>query len=293
MTRDDIVSGARDAIQQGSKSFRAASRLFDQTTRERAWLLYCWCRHCDDVADGQTYGFGQGIRGNVSMLRQKSRLAVAGTPPAELAYLALSQLLSECPIPVRFLEDHLDGFALDEGGWRPQTEDDLIVYCYHVAGAVGCMMAILMGVSSDDSDTLERAADLGIAFQLSNIARDLREDFDNGRCYVPASWLEDTGVEPTNLFNPGNRTALAAVAKRLTEAVRVYEASARHGVAQLPFRSRVAVLTALRIYGAISREVARLGPAAWDERVSVGKLRKLAYVIPSLAEASVRGTMRR
>ena len=63
MTHDEIVAGAHDSIRHGSKSFRAASRLFDPATRERAWLLYCWCRHCDDVADGQTYGFGRGIRG--------------------------------------------------------------------------------------------------------------------------------------------------------------------------------------------------------------------------------------
>jgi phytoene synthase len=225
------------------------------------------------------------------MLRGNSRLAAAGHPPPELAYLALSQLLSERPIPNRFLEDHLDGFALDEAGWRPRTEEDLAIYCYHVAGAVGCMMAIVMGVAPDDSETLERAADLGIAFQLSNIARDLREDFSNGRCYLPVAWLEEMGLEPAELFEPDNRLALTELARRIAKAVKTYEASARLGVAKLPFRSRVAVLTALRIYGAIGRRVAKLGPAAWDHRVSVGKLRKLAYVIPSVAEACVRGTL--
>jgi phytoene synthase len=62
MTRDEIVAGARQSIERGSKSFRAASRLFDPVTRERAWLLYCWCRHCDDLCDGQTLGFGAGAR---------------------------------------------------------------------------------------------------------------------------------------------------------------------------------------------------------------------------------------
>ena len=258
MTRDEIVVGAREAIQNGSKSFRAASRLFDRTTRERAWLLYCWCRHCDDVCDGQTYGFGNGIRGNVAILRGKTRRAVTGEVMAELPFRALSLLLSECPIPERFLEDHLSGFALDESGWQPVTEEDLAVYCYYVAGAVGCMMAVLMGVPADDEETLERAADLGIAFQLSNIARDVREDLEAGRCYLPLDWMAEFGVTRETLFAPGNEAALTAIVKRLIDSVEVYEDSARRGVEKLPFRSRLAVLSALRIYGAIGRRVGRL-----------------------------------
>ncbi len=286
MTRDEIVAGARDAIQQGSKSFRAASRLFDHVTRERAWLLYCWCRHCDDVADGQVFGFGHVAPGKVSTLRDETRRAIAGQPGDAIAYQALALLMTERPIPTRYLEDHLEGFALDEIGWRPTTTDDLTKYCYHVAGAVGCMMAVIMGVPADDEETLGRAADLGIAFQLSNIARDLREDLENGRCYLPTDWLAEFGITPDQLFQPEHEPALLAMVDRLITEVRAREASAHKGAEQLPFRSRLAVLTALRIYGAIGRRVQKLGSHAWDERVSVGKARKLAMLIPSFAEAT-------
>ena len=141
-------------------------------------------------------------------------------------------------------------------------------------------------VPADDTETLERAADLGIAFQLSNIARDVREDLENGRGYLPGEWLAEFDVEPETLFESGNRKALLTMVDRLVDSVATYEASARKGVSKLPFRSRVAVLTAMRIYGAIGRQVARLGSAAWDQRVAISKARKLAYVVPSLAEAS-------
>lgn len=287
MTREEVVAGAQEAIQRGSKSFRAASRLFDRRTRERAWLLYCWCRHCDDVADGQVYGFGRGLRGNISVLRGKTRRAIAGNEVEELPFLALAQVLSECPIPNRFIEDHLQGFTLDEAGWQPATEADLTLYCYFVAGAVGCMMAILMGVSPDDERTLGHAADLGIAFQLSNIARDVREDLEAGRCYLPIEWMEEFGVDRTTLFDPGKAEALTAMVKRLVDLVAAYERSARQGVGELRFRSRVAVLSALRIYGAIGRTVGERGTAAWDERVTIGKTRKLAFVAASVAEAAL------
>lgn len=285
MTRDEIIAGARLSIERGSKSFRAASRLFDPITRYRASLLYCWCRHCDDVCDGQVYGFGPAVRGDVSVLRIQTRRVLAGEPAEGLPFLALAQLLSECALPPRFIEDHLAGFAMDEVGWQPQTEEDLIVYCYHVAGAVGCMMAILMGVDPEDQKTLERAADLGIAFQLSNVLRDIREDHLTGRCYLPREWLHEHRVEADRLFDPTHRAALTSMAARLVTTVESYEQSAREGVKRLPFRSRLAVLAALRIYGAIGRRVGSLGEAAWDQRVTVGKTRKLAYLVPTFAEA--------
>ncbi|QNM81882.1 phytoene/squalene synthase family protein [Sphingomonas sabuli] len=290
MSRDAIVAAAQESIQRGSKSFRAASRLFDPVTRERAWLLYAWCRHCDDVADGQVSGFGIGQHapGNVAGLREQTERAVAGLPVEGTAFEGLKLLLSECPIPSRFLDDHLQGFELDAAGWQPDSEADLITYCYHVAGAVGCMMAVLMGVDPDDQPTLRSAADLGIAFQLSNIARDVREDWAAGRCYLPRQWLEQAGVTQESLFDPDNVTALTAFVGRLVDEVERREERARAGVARLPFRSRLAVLAALRIYGAIGRRVRALGASAWDQRVTVGKGRKLAFVVPSVAEALVR-----
>lgn len=158
MTRAEIVAGAREAIQHGSRSFRAASRLFDPLTRERAWLLYCWCRYCDDVSDGQIFGRGQGEAGDVAGLIADTRRAAAGEMLPQLPFQALTQLMRERPLPQRLLDDHLEGFALDARGWRPESEADLIRYCYHVAGAVGCMMAVVMGVEPDDAETLERAS---------------------------------------------------------------------------------------------------------------------------------------
>ena len=148
-------------------------------------------------------------------------------------------------------------------------------------------MAFVMGVREDDEDTLERAAELGVAFQLSNIARDIREDFEAGRCYLPLEWLAEFGIDQSRLLEPENRAALTQMVRRLVESAIVHEESSRRGVASLPFRSRLAVLTALRIYGAIGRRVVELGPAAWDERVTIGKVRKLIFVAPSFLEAMV------
>ncbi|HEU0098791.1 MAG TPA: phytoene/squalene synthase family protein [Allosphingosinicella sp.] len=286
MNRSELVAAAGESIRLGSKSFHMASRLFDRPTRERAWLLYCWCRHCDDVCDGQALGFRTDrAQGNVAAVEILTGQVLAGGTVGLLPFDALATLLAECPVPPRYILDHVEGFKLDAAGWRPSDEADLLRYCYHVAGAVGCMMAIVMGVGPGEEETLARASDLGIAFQLSNIARDLRDDHEAGRCYVPAEWIELHGLDLGDPLRRDRREALVAVAGRLTRLALRYEASAHAGVARLPFRARWAVLAAGRVYGAIGRRVAALGPAAWDSRVAVRRREKLSFLLPTLVEA--------
>ncbi len=280
--RASLVAEAERIIRAGSKSFRFASNLFEQPIRERAWLLYSWCRACDDLADGQTLGHGAVAPAHpeqaVALLRDCTERALAGERVGIAPFDALRLVASECAIPRRFIDDHLEGFALDSRGWRPTSENDLLGYCYHVAGAVGCMMALVMGVPAEQQDTLDRAADLGIAFQLANIARDIVEDHRVGRSYIPLEWTGPGGVDPED------KAMLAGVAKRLAALVEKYEHSARVGAARLPFRSRWAVLSAANIYGAIARKVAARGEGAWDSRTSIGKSAKLVF----LAKAFVR-----
>ena len=287
-SREALVAAAGEAIRGGSKSFHTASRLFDRQARERAWLLYSWCRHCDDVCDSQVLGRpggGGAGEGRVALLEQGTSRTLAGERVGELPFDALGQVLAECPIPHKYVWDHLQGFALDEQGWRPQGEADLIQYCYHVAGAVGCMMAIAMGVPADDEETLSRASDLGIAFQLSNIARDVREDQATGRCYLPAEWLAEYGLDPSDPLRPEHREGLVRLIRRMVELGERYEQSALEGVRRLPFRSRWAILAAAGIYGRIGRRVADLGPSAWDERVVIRRRRKLLTIVTAFRGA--------
>lgn len=285
-----VVARARDTIEQGSKSFRFASRLFDPCTRERSWLLYAWCRACDDLADGQSLGHdAEAVADPERRLRyltMQTRRALAGQRCLDPPFDALRLVAAECSLPHRFIEDHLAGFARDCEGWRPMTESDLLSYCYQVAGAVGCLMAVVMGVSPDDKDTLDRASDLGIAFQLANIARDIGEDRSVGRCYVPGDWLAEAGLTPDNLMDRANRAQLVALSSRICRRAETYRASAKVGAARLPFRSRWAVLSAARIYGAIAEKVMARGAAAWDRRIVVPKHEKLGHLLAAAAEAS-------
>jgi phytoene synthase len=171
--------------------------------------------------------------------------------------------------------DLIDGFAMDVEHRDYRTLDDVMTYCWHVAGVVGVMMARVMGVT--DPETLRRAQDLGLAFQLTNISRDVIEDAEDGRVYLPADWLIEAGLEPTAeaVAEPANRDRVHAVTSRLLAVAEPYYDSARDGLRGLPFRSAMAIAAARGVYREIGRKVRRGGHGVWRERVSVGRVMKL------------------
>jgi len=287
--RQRLVDEAQRIIAAGSKSFRFASQIFDRDTRERSWLLYAWCRACDDVTDGQTLGHDARTpddpRARIAFLRAHTDAALCGKPTGLVAFDSLATVAAETAIPAACAHDHLAGFERDAAGWSPRTEQDLLSYCYQVAGAVGVMMAHVMGVGAGERDTLNRAADLGIAFQLANIARDIVEDSRVGRTYLPADWLAAEGLTGADLADPAHRQSLAALTRRLAALAETYRRSSKIGAARLPFRSRWAVLSAAGIYGEVAARAVTLGPRAWDRRISISKAEKFALVIEAFGEA--------
>lgn len=289
MRREELVAHARDTIAKGSKSFAAASKLFDPQTRERVWLLYAWCRACDDLADDQELGGALGDQAGaaerLAIIRDLTAKALAGFATGDPAFDALGVVARETGLTVRMTEDVIQGFALDTADWLPRSGMDLLRYCYHVAGAVGVMMAVVMGVAPDDEDTLDRACDLGLAFQLANIARDLCDDYAADRCYLPAEWLAEADIPPGEHMKPHYRQALLPLVQRMADMAEVYENAARLGAARLGFRQRWAVLSAAGIYGAIGRKVAARGARAWDRRIGTTKAEKLGYVAQALLQA--------
>lgn len=287
--RQHLVDAAHQTIRKGSKSFASASRLFDRETRERAWLLYAWCRRCDDIIDAQDMGGVLGDQSGASerleTVRRRTALAFAGLPTGDEAFDALGLVARETGLTSAMAEDVIAGFALDAADWSPRSEADLMRYCWHVAGAVGVMMAVVMGVAPDDEDTLDRACDLGLAFQLANIARDVCEDDAAARCYLPAEWLAEAGIPPGEQMKPHYRDELVSVVSRLCALAGVHERSSRIGAARLAFRQRWAVLAAAGIYGDIAREVARRGRSAWDTRTVIPRARKLHWFLRSALRA--------
>lgn len=290
---DPIIALARERIAEGSKSFALAARLFDARTRDDAMLLYAWCRHCDDEIDEQVLGSTtrrapvRPIAQVFDELRGNTIAAVRGTPPDEPVFIGLSRVVATHAMPEIHPLDLIRGMAMDvemEAGRRTYpTLEATTEYCYHVAGVVGVMMAMVMGAR--EAAVLRRASDLGIAFQMTNIARDVIADAQAGRVYLPGHWLASAGVPIDRVADPAYRRGVFDVTVRLLDEADRYYASAEAGVPHLPFRSAWAVAAARRVYRDIGTLVRRQGASAWDGRVSTSTPRKLAGVAQAAGDA--------
>lgn len=302
---DSIVEHSRDIIERGSKSFAGAARLFDSATRDSAYMLYAWCRHADDEIDGQSLGHARDSlptlpqAERLRLLKDKTQRALSGDVDGDdPVFAALARVIAKHEIPARHPLELIDGFEMDVAGTEYLTLDDTCRYCYHVAGVVGVMMAMIMGVRQ--RDVLNRASDLGIAFQLTNIARDVIEDAHNGRVYLPAAWLADArlpgpgAAAASAITDPANRAAVFAVAERLLDEADRYYISARHGLPALPMRAAWAIATARRVYRDIGSVVRTRRARAWDERAVVSRARKMvsvAYAGLSISRAHLADAM--
>ncbi|HEX2018842.1 MAG TPA: phytoene/squalene synthase family protein [Aurantimonas sp.] len=292
VARADLATMAEDAIARGSKSFAAAAKLFDPETRRSAMMLYAWCRHCDDAIDGQVLGFAR--RPDLEASRPDERLArleeetlaaLAGKPTRDPCFRAIGDVAARHRLPQELLTQHLAGFRMDVEGRHYGTIADTLDYCYHVAGVVGVMMSMVMGVREET--TLDRASDLGIAFQLTNIARDIVEDARSGRVYLPQEWLAEADLRPGEIVDRRQRPVVALLANRLVDLAEPYYASAFHGLKELPPRSAWAVATAQGVYREIGLQVKAMGAEAWDRRVSTSRSQKLRHVALGLGRAAL------
>ncbi|MEM7433472.1 MAG: phytoene/squalene synthase family protein, partial [Pseudomonadota bacterium] len=251
---DSVVAESHRAIARGSKSFSLAARLFSRSNRDDVSMLYAWCRHCDDVIDGQTDGYLDPLQPTKSLderlaeIREGTLDALDGKAET-FPYTALARVAARHDLPHRYPLDLIEGFAIDARGPDMRSLDDTLRYCYHVAGCVGLMMATIMGVK--DRAALDRACDLGIAFQLTNISRDVMADAAIGRVYLPADWLAEVGVGADAVSDRAHRQDIAKVVQRLLAVADNYYASARCGLYALDIRSAWAVATAMHVYRAI------------------------------------------
>jgi len=295
-SRDEELARLSEAvIRSGSKSFASAARLFDARTRASVHLLYAWCRACDDAIDGQALGHRPAHAGStpagdtLARLRAETQRALEGRASPDPVFQGLQRVAERHAIPHHHFFELLDGFAMDVAGRSYDTLEETLDYCYHVAGVVGVMMSMIMG--PHDEETLDRAAELGIAFQLTNIARDVIEDARVGRIYLPQRWLDLAGVPPSDIDAPKFRPALFQVVRRLLAVADTFYDASVPGIARLPLRAGWAVESARIIYREIGREVVRRGPAAWDQRVTTSPGRKVAAIgqgVLSLARAHTR-----
>jgi phytoene synthase len=283
-----LSQGGCDALmRQGSKSFYAASRLLPMDYRRPVFALYAFCRVTDDEVDNSDQ------MGRVMLdLRERLQAIYQGRPRALLADEVFEQVVDHYRLPYALPAALLEGFEWDADGRVYETIEDLCDYGARVAGSVGAMMALIMGVR--EPWAMARACELGVAMQLTNIARDVGEDALMGRCYLPRQWLQEEGIDAKAwLAHPVCSPGIARVVARvLAHADELYR-RAEQGISALPRGCRPAILSARSIYADIGRCIERLGYNSVDHRAVVSKGRKLIRVIQSSSSLLMAPAWRR
>jgi 15-cis-phytoene synthase len=267
------------------KSFALASRWLDPGRRHDAAALYTWCRRADDAIDLPSARSPQQA---IAALRSELADVYAGRVQADPATAAFQRTVFERGIPLEYPSALIDGLEQDANGARYDDLPALLGYCYRVASTVGLMMSHVLGVS--DPRALVNAAHLGIAMQLTNISRDVHEDWQRGRLYLPRELLHELGAEELTqqVGEPlwqGARRALAQATGRVLSEADVWYASGDRGLSALSFRAALAIRCARRIYARIGHHVRRRGADPLAGRAVVPGGEKLLLAAASLGHA--------
>lgn len=261
------------AIRKGSKSFHLASMFLPRETRQAAQALYAFCRHADDLIDD-----ARASRQALDQLHHRLDLIYRGMPAAYPCDRAFARTVRTYAIPKAVPLALLEGFAMDISNRRYQTIQEVKSYASCVASTVGLMMSLTM--RTGDRHALARAADLGIAMQLTNIARDVGEDARNGRLYLPIDWLEAAGVDTDDfMLSPRFSAALGGVIRQLLEEASLHYRLGHAGIMSLPANCRPAIRTAALVYEQIGAEIAANGYDSVSRRAHTGMGSKLALLL--------------
>ncbi len=285
------VELSRGVLARHSKSFALAARLLPPQSRDDAAVLYAYCRRADDAVDDEAPLVERFAR--LERLERELDAVYAGEDQREPLLAAFQQVVQRRRIPERYPRELLAGMRTDLERVRFRTLDELLVYAYRVAGVVGLMMCHVIGLR--DSRALKNAVHLGIAMQLTNVCRDVEEDFRRGRVYLPACMLEEcgaAGLDPDfdRSLVPYGR-ALGRVVQRLLALAERYYASGDAGIPALPPRAALAVRAARYVYAAIGRELARRRYDVLAGRAVVSLPMKLLLVLrATTAELFVRAS---
>jgi phytoene synthase len=282
----DVAYAAADALlSQHGRSFHWARRLLSAPHAERATRLYGFCRRIDDLADEGPSPAA--AREALGMIRQ----ALQTRQSDDAAMCDMLQLMQGCGIDPAVPLELIQGVESDLDEVRIADMAELLRYCYRVAGTVGLMMTAALDVTA--AEALPHAIDLGIAMQLTNICRDVREDALRGRRYLPATLVG--ALEPAALIAPSGLTRAAAVhaVHTLLELADRHYASGEQGLRHLPSGARAGILVAARVYREIGVVLRRRGGDCWSSRARVSGAAKAVVTVQALRALRGRSGLRR
>ena len=266
LSRQDLTK-LQNILRLGSLSFYYASAFLGQSFRKKIFMFYSWCRYCDDYIDSFEEQNLDKRKLHYQKLKKLTLKAYNSNEKINdpLAFKAFQFLATRNFIPKDLALHLLCGMEHDANKGEVENFPDLLLYCYRVAGVVGQIFCHLLDLRNPRA--LDHADSLGKAMQLTNISRDIAEDFQEKRRYLPTEWLREKHLSEEN-FNPHLHLKEALFfRKRLIKKAEVFYKEGLDGIVYLPFRAALGVSVAAYIYREIGRKILRKSPKQIDLRV--------------------------
>ena len=259
------------SIKSEGKSFYWASFFLPKKNRIAASRLYSICRYLDDVADNSKLDTSSQIKNIFNQIKENESSEI-------------NIFFKKNNINLGILKDLIDGLISDQQNVRVTDEKELIDYSYKVAGTVGLMMLPI--INTKDAEARKHAIDLGIAMQLTNIARDIYEDAKMNRLYLPKEWLGQVSISDLidNKLDDQKKKLIELSIKNLIELSDKFYANGFSGMKFIPLRTRLAIFFAAKIYKGIGEKIKSGGYVYKLERIYLNKLEKLWITIISIPE---------
>ena len=259
-----------NSLKKHGKSFYWASFFLPKRNKDAATKLYSICRFFDDLADDNNEDQTKILTGEFKKICD------------DLSH-PINEFFTSHNLSIKILGDLVDGLVKDQTDVRIKNEKELIQYAYQVAGTVGLMMSPLIMVNNNKAN--KHAIDLGIAMQLTNIARDIYEDALMNRIYLPQDWISNTNIsELTDISSNKDLIQIKSAIKRLILLSEMYYKNGFAGMRYIPLKTRLAIFFAAKIYRAIGQKIKKNRYEYSYKRIYVSTIEKLFITFISIPE---------
>ncbi|WMC19066.1 MAG: squalene/phytoene synthase family protein [Enterobacteriaceae bacterium PSpicST1] len=270
-------------IKKGSKNFNFSYFFLNDFIKKDILILYSWCRYCDDIIDNEILGFkkkhnNKNKKLHIQNFILNTQKIYCNLKINEFHFNKLKKIIYKYNISPIYIFDHLEGFTMDLKNKFYKKFKDTLKYCYHVAGVIGVIITNFF-FKKYNNKILNYACDLGIAFQLINISRDIIFDYKNGRCYLPNCLLKKFNLNKYNFFKKKNIYYLIIIIKKLINQSNIYYKSSINSLFKLPIRTYLVILTSYNIYKKIGIKIIKKKECAFKKRQKINIFEKFLILI--------------
>jgi phytoene synthase len=277
-TIDSGFTQARRITRKYARIFYFSSKFLPKVEQDAAYVIYVVCRDSDEAVDDMKLSPKQEY---LSRVKENIEVVYKGSLIKENTLLAFREAVNKFKIPQEYFLELIEGMQMDLDKNRYRNFQELYRYCYKVAGVIGLIMLKVFG--SKENEAEKYAIDLGVAMQLTNILRDIKEDWEKGRIYLPQDEMEKYGVTEKDIADSRVNDNFKRLMEFQIQRARGYYTGSLQGFKFIPSRRlRFVALSMLRMYSIILDKIEQGGLDVFSKHPHISGPRKLFIVLQNL-----------